>query len=65
MIEKPEKTYSPNESWIRGIIPYYSIHNARTEKTLYVEVKRQGSLEGRTPSEEILIEVMVPINGRP
>lgn len=40
--------YNPNETWTHGIIPDFSIHNKKTGKTIYVEVKRQdGWVEGK------------------
>src|SRR5437899_6505887 len=33
--------YSPNETWVHGVIPDFAIDNVKTGKTLYVEVKRQ------------------------
>jgi len=43
--------YNPNESWKHGVIPDYAIDNIETEKTLYVEVKRQdGWVEGKARS---------------
>ena len=34
--------YSPDETWVHGVIPDFAIDNIKTKKTLYVEVKRQG-----------------------
>lgn len=43
-----KRIYSPDEKWIHGIIPDFSIHNKRSRKTIYVEVKRQdGWVEGK------------------
>jgi Type II restriction enzyme MunI len=40
--------YNPDETWMHGVIPDYAIDNTRTNKTLYVEVKRQdGWVEGK------------------
>ncbi|MFH1192585.1 MAG: MunI family type II restriction endonuclease [bacterium] len=40
--------YSPDETWIHGVIPDFAIDNIKTKKTLYVEVKRQdGWVEGK------------------
>lgn len=41
--------YTPKgETWTHGIIPDYAIDNIKTQKTLYVEVKRQdGWVEGK------------------
>lgn len=40
--------YSPDETWIHGVIPDFAIDNVKTKKTLYVEVKRQdGWVEGK------------------
>ena len=40
--------YSPNETWRHGVIPDFAIDNLKTNKTLYVEVKRQdGWVEGK------------------
>jgi len=43
------KIYNPvNETWQHGIVPDYAIDNIVTNKTLYVEVKRQdGWVEGK------------------
>ncbi len=43
-----DRIYNPNETWSHGIIPDFSIHNKKTKKTIYVEVKRQdGWVEGK------------------
>lgn len=43
-----KEIYDPKETWKHGLIPDYSIHNSKTNKTLYVEVKRQdGWVEGK------------------
>jgi hypothetical protein len=43
--------YNPNETWKHGLTPDYAIDNIKTEKTLYVEVKRQdGWVEGKPRS---------------
>jgi len=43
--------YSPHEQWVHGVIPDYAIDNTSTNKTLYVEVKRQdGWVEGKPRS---------------
>lgn len=40
--------YSPNETWVHGFVPDFAIDNTKTNKTLYVEVKRQdGWVEGK------------------
>lgn len=40
--------YNPDETWTHGIVPDYAIDNTKTNKTLYVEVKRQdGWVEGK------------------
>ena len=40
--------YSPNETWTHGVIPDFAVDNTATNKTLYVEVKRQdGWVEGK------------------
>lgn len=40
--------YNPSETWKHGVIPDYAIDNIKTNKTLYVEVKRQdGWVEGK------------------
>ncbi|OGF19322.1 restriction endonuclease [Candidatus Falkowbacteria bacterium RIFCSPLOWO2_02_FULL_45_15] len=40
--------YSPDETWVHGVIPDFAIDNIKTKKTLYVEVKRQdGWVEGK------------------
>ncbi|MBI2608088.1 MAG: MunI family type II restriction endonuclease [Deltaproteobacteria bacterium] len=40
--------YNPDETWIHGVIPDFAIDNLKTNKTLYVEVKRQdGWVEGK------------------
>ena len=40
--------YSPDETWVHGVIPDFAIDNIKTRKTLYVEVKRQdGWVEGK------------------
>jgi hypothetical protein len=40
--------YCPDETWIHGLFPDYAIDNTATDKTLYVEVKRQdGWVEGK------------------
>ena len=40
--------YNPDETWVHGIHPDFAIDNIETEKTLYVEVKRQdGWVEGK------------------
>ncbi|HYX72398.1 MAG TPA: MunI family type II restriction endonuclease [Nitrososphaera sp.] len=40
--------YNPDETWVHGVIPDYAIDNTGTNKTLYVEVKRQdGWVEGK------------------
>lgn len=42
------RIYNPNETWTHGVIPDYAIDNVKTNKTLYVEVKRQdGWVEGK------------------
>lgn len=46
--EMLQKIYNPDETWVHGIIPDYAIDNVKTNKTLYVEVKRQdGWVEGK------------------
>jgi hypothetical protein len=43
-----ERIYNPDETWNHGISPDFSIHNKKTNKTIYVEVKRQdGWVEGK------------------
>ena len=43
--------YNPDETWTHGVIPDYAIDNIKTQKTLYVEVKRQdGWVEGKPRS---------------
>lgn len=43
--------YQPERTWRHGIRPDYAIRNKSTDKTLYVEVKRQdGWVEGKKPS---------------
>jgi hypothetical protein len=54
-IQLPEKVlaeiYNPPGKWIHGVSPDYAIDNRKTNKTLYVEVKRQdGWVEGKLPS---------------
>ncbi len=40
--------YSPDETWVHGVIPDFALDNIKTKKTLYVEVKRQdGWVEGK------------------
>jgi len=40
--------YNPDETWVHGVIPDFAIDNTKTNKTLYVEVKRQdGWVEGK------------------
>jgi hypothetical protein len=40
--------YNPNETWVHGVIPDFAIDNVKSDKTLYVEVKRQdGWVEGK------------------
>ena len=40
--------YNPDETWVHGLIPDFAIDNVKTNKTLYVEVKRQdGWVEGK------------------
>jgi hypothetical protein len=40
--------YNPDETWIHGVVPDFAIDNTKTNKTLYVEVKRQdGWVEGK------------------
>ena len=40
--------YNPDETWVHGVIPDFAIDNLKTQKTLYVEVKRQdGWVEGK------------------
>jgi hypothetical protein len=44
------KKENPDKTWKHGIIPDYAIRNLKTEKTVYVEVKRQeGWVEGKEP----------------
>lgn len=44
-------TYDPGRSWTHGVILDYPIDNVKTDKTLYVEVKRQdGWVEGKPSS---------------
>lgn len=46
-----EQIYDPGRNWIHGFVPDYAIRNLKSEKTLYVEVKRQdGWVEGKEPS---------------
>ena len=46
-----EAIYNPDETWTHGIIPDFAIDNTKTNKTLYVEVKRQdGWVEGKLRS---------------
>ena len=43
-----DRIYNPDETWTHGISPDFSIHNTRTKKTIYIEVKRQdGWVEGK------------------
>lgn len=43
-----ERIYNPDEKWTHGVIPDFAIDNIRTNKTMYVEVKRQdGWVEGK------------------
>jgi hypothetical protein len=43
--------FNPDETWKHGVIPDYAIHNVKTQKTLYIEVKRQdGWVEGKPRS---------------
>lgn len=43
-----EKIFNPNETWQHGVVPDYAIDNTETNKTIYVEVKRQdGWVEGK------------------
>lgn len=43
--------YCPEETWKHGVIPDYAIDNLKTNKTLYVEVKRQdGWVENKPRS---------------
>jgi hypothetical protein len=43
-----DRIYNPNETWSHGVIPDFSIHNRKSGKTIYVEVKRQdGWVEGK------------------
>ncbi len=43
--------YNPDETWEHGIVLDYAIDNVKTNKTLYVEVKRQdGWVEGKPRS---------------
>ena len=43
--------YNPDETWRHGILPDFAIDNINTEKTLYVEVKRQdGWVENKPRS---------------
>lgn len=43
--------YDPAEAYTHGLIPDYAIDNTTTEKTIYVEVKRQdGWIEGKPKS---------------
>lgn len=51
-IKLPQSTlrqiYNPDETWQHGVIPDFAIRNLLSEKTLYVEVKRQdGWVEGK------------------
>ncbi len=39
--EMMAQIYSPDETWKHGVVPDYAIDNIKTQKTLYVEVKRQ------------------------
>ena len=46
-----EQIYSPDRTWVHGVVPDYAIDNITTKKTLYVEVKRQdGWVEGKLAS---------------
>jgi hypothetical protein len=43
--------YNPDETWVHGVIPDFAIDNIKTDKTLYVEVKRQdGWVENKPRS---------------
>lgn len=42
--------YNPEVTWAHGVVPDFAIDNIKTNKTLYVEVKRQdGWVEGKLP----------------
>ena len=46
-----ERIYCPDRTWTHGVVPDYAIDNVKTQKTLYVEVKRQdGWVEGKKAS---------------
>ena len=44
------RIYNPNKKYKHGISPDYAIHNIKTGKKIYIEVKRQdGWVEGKPP----------------